>query len=96
MAMNLIQFQAGMSLSELFEQFGTEEQCERALETARWPQGFVCPHCNGTTHSRFSDFPMVLGGTGSVVVVVNKSVYVQAPYSTRQNYRCADGSRHSF
>lgn len=57
MAMNLIQFQAGMSLSELFEQFGTEEQCERALETARWPQGFVCPHCNGTTHSRFSDGP---------------------------------------
>jgi hypothetical protein len=82
MAMNLIQFQAGMSLSELFEQFGTEEQCERALETARWPQGFVCPHCNGTTHS--------------VTVVVNKSVYVQAPYSTRQNCRCADGSRRSF
>jgi hypothetical protein len=31
MAMNLIQFQAGMSSSELFEQFGTEEQCEKSI-----------------------------------------------------------------
>ena len=42
------------------------------------------------------DFPMVLGVTGSVAVVVKKSVYVQAPYSTRQNCRCADGSRTLF
>jgi len=31
MAMNLIQFQPGMSLTELFEQYGTETQCEQAL-----------------------------------------------------------------
>lgn len=53
MAMNPIQFQAGMSLNELFEQFGTESQCEKSLEVTRWPQGFVCPRCSGTTHSRF-------------------------------------------
>ena len=50
MAMNRIQFQSGMSLFEFFQQFGTEAQCEAALEQARWPQGFRCPRCGGTTH----------------------------------------------
>lgn len=53
MAMNRIQFQPGMSLSEFFDQFGTEHQCEQALEKARWPQGFVCPQCEGARASRF-------------------------------------------
>ena len=53
MAMNPIQFQPGMSLSELFEHYGTEPQCEKALEKARWPTGFQCPHCEGTTYSQF-------------------------------------------
>lgn len=53
MAMNSIQFQPGMSLSELFEQYGTERQCEQALEQARWPEGFHCPRCGGTEHSCF-------------------------------------------
>lgn len=53
MAMNPIQFQPGMSLSQLFEQFGTEAQCEAALEAARWPHGFTCPQCAGMKHSRF-------------------------------------------
>jgi hypothetical protein len=42
-----------MSLSELFEQYGTESQCEQALEKARWPEGFQCPHCGGADHSHF-------------------------------------------
>ena len=50
MAMNRIQFQPGMSLFEFFRQFGTESQCKAALEQARWPQGFRCPRCGGTTH----------------------------------------------
>jgi transposase-like protein len=50
MAMNRVQFQPGMSLFELFEQFGTEAQCEAALEHARWPQGFRCPRCGGAAH----------------------------------------------
>jgi hypothetical protein len=50
MAMNRIQFQAGMSLFEFFQQFGTEAQCEAALEQARWPQGFRCPRCGGAAH----------------------------------------------
>jgi transposase-like protein len=42
-----------MSLSEFFEQFGTEQQCERSLEQARWPHGFVCPQCGGVHASQF-------------------------------------------
>jgi transposase-like protein len=53
MAMNPIQFQPGMSLTELFERYGTEHQCEQALEQARWPAGFTCPHCGAGGHSRF-------------------------------------------
>jgi transposase-like protein len=50
MAMNRIQFQPGMSLFEFFERYGSEAQCEAALEQARWPQGFRCPRCGGATH----------------------------------------------
>ncbi len=45
MPMNQIQFQRGMPLPEFFAQYGTEEQCESALERMRWPAGFRCPHC---------------------------------------------------
>lgn len=45
MAMNRVQFQPGLSLPAFLEQFGTEVQCEAALEKARWPQGFRCPRC---------------------------------------------------
>jgi hypothetical protein len=50
MAMNRIQFQPGMSLSEFFERYGSEAHCEAALEQARWPQGFCCPRCSGGAH----------------------------------------------
>jgi hypothetical protein len=50
MAMNRIQFQPGMSLFEFFQRFGTEAQCEAALEQARWPEGFRCPRCGGAAH----------------------------------------------
>jgi hypothetical protein len=39
-----------MSLFEFFQQFGSEAQCEAALERARWPQGFRCPRCGGAAH----------------------------------------------
>jgi hypothetical protein len=50
MAMNRIQFQPGMSLFEFFQRFGTEAQCEAALEQTRWPHGFRCPRCGGAAH----------------------------------------------
>jgi len=54
MAMNpiQIQFQPGLSMPEFFERYGTEAQCAAALEQTRWPTGFCCPRCEGTTCSR--------------------------------------------
>lgn len=53
MPQNPIQFQHGMSLSQLIDHYGTEEKCEAALLKARWPDGFVCPECGAREHSRF-------------------------------------------
>ncbi len=50
MPMNKIQFQAGVSLSEFFERYGSESQCEAALTALRWPEGFRCPRCASETH----------------------------------------------
>jgi hypothetical protein len=47
MAMNRVQFQPGLSMPEFLQQFGTEAQCEAALQAARWPGGFVCPNRGG-------------------------------------------------
>ena len=52
MPMNRIQFQAGLSLPAFQAQFGTEAQCEAALERARWPEGFRCPRCGEARHAR--------------------------------------------
>lgn len=53
MAMNRVQFQAGLSMTAFLQQYGTEAKCYRALYRMRWPQGFRCPACNGRTRSRF-------------------------------------------
>jgi transposase-like protein len=50
MARSGIQFQKGLSLLEFQRLYGTEEQCEAALEMARWPDGFRCPRCNSHEH----------------------------------------------
>lgn len=50
MAMNRIQFQPGLSMPEFLKNYGTEFQCEQALEAVRWPQGFSCPRCHGGAH----------------------------------------------
>ena len=50
MHMSRIQFQPGMSLSQFLELYGTEEQCEAALEKTRWPDGFRCPRCGVQEH----------------------------------------------
>jgi hypothetical protein len=47
MKMNRIQFQAGMSMQQLYSDFGTESQCQEALERLRWPNGFHCPKAIG-------------------------------------------------
>jgi len=47
MAQNPIQFQKGLSFQDFLKEYGTEEQCEQALERWRWPAGFICPSCGG-------------------------------------------------
>ena len=46
MAMNQVQFQAGLSMAQFIQRYGTEAKCYRALYQTRWPQGFRCPKCN--------------------------------------------------
>jgi len=48
--MNRIQFQPGLSPPAFLKQFGTEAQCEAALERARWPDGFRCPRRSQAAH----------------------------------------------
>lgn len=41
MLINPIQFQKGLSLANFLQKYGREEQCEAALESACWSNGFV-------------------------------------------------------
>lgn len=43
MPMNRVQFQAGLSMPEFLQRYGTEDLCRATLQTARWPSGFACP-----------------------------------------------------
>ena len=47
MCKNSIQFQKGIGIMEFLAEDGREEQCEHALLSWRWPQGFQCPKCAG-------------------------------------------------
>ncbi len=40
-------------MPEFFERYGTEAQCQAALQAARWPLGFVCPKCGSAALSSF-------------------------------------------
>lgn len=51
--MNRLQFQQGISLNGFLAEYGQDSQCEAAIESMRWPTGFVCPKCNGRQHSNY-------------------------------------------
>lgn len=51
--MSKIQLQLGMSLNKFLAEYGEVEQCEAALENARWPNGFRCPKCNSEQNYRY-------------------------------------------
>jgi len=53
MKMNRVQFQAGLSMPEFYERYGSEAKCRSAVEAARWPDGFVCPACGGAARTHF-------------------------------------------
>ncbi len=50
MAINKIQFQEGYSLFELFENYGTDEQCRQTLFDWKYPDGFTCPECGSKAY----------------------------------------------
>jgi transposase-like protein len=41
-----------VNLVELCERYQSEDKCRTYLEELRWPDGVVCPRCEGTTISR--------------------------------------------
>ena len=51
MARNAVQFQKGLSEAVFDDLYGTDEKCRAAVMQWRWPNGFECPACGGTTHS---------------------------------------------
>lgn len=53
MKMNRIQFQKGLSLNQFLAQYGSEQQCESAIESARWPHGFICPKCGSNQYGTY-------------------------------------------
>lgn len=53
MPMNRVQFQPGLSMHEFVDLYGTDDKCELAVKSWRWPQGFVCPACGQAEHSEF-------------------------------------------
>ena len=50
MTPNYLQFQPGLSLNEFLRDYGTQAQCQAALEKARWPAGYLCPACQSGSH----------------------------------------------
>jgi len=50
MTANHLHFQPGLSLSEFVENYGTQSQCETALEKSRWPEGYRCPSCQSDSY----------------------------------------------
>ena len=53
MAINQVQFQAGLSMTDFMARYGTQAKCRRALMRSRWPKGFRCPACDHRSHLRF-------------------------------------------
>ena len=50
MTPNQLQFQPGLSLTDFLHDYGTQAQCEAALEKSRWPRGYTCPACESRSH----------------------------------------------
>ena len=42
------------------QKFATQEACAEYLIRCRWPEGFVCPQCSGTSGTRLRTRPLFL------------------------------------
>ena len=38
-------------MAEVFDRYGSQAQCATALAAQRWPSGFRCPRCVGSSHA---------------------------------------------
>ena len=59
MKMNKVQFQKGLSEEAFRARYGTEEQCRAELFSWRWPEGFICPVCQGRRMAFSYNFPFL-------------------------------------
>jgi hypothetical protein len=41
----------GQGIQDFFSRDGIEDQCREAIFAKRWPNGFVCPRCTGSTYN---------------------------------------------
>lgn len=53
MSMNKVQVQIELSLPKILKCYGTEAQCEAALQHVGWPDGFVFPRGQTTAATQF-------------------------------------------
>lgn len=53
MAQNKVPYQRGLPMLEFFDLYRSQDRCEGAIRGWRWPEGFACPRCQGTSHSEF-------------------------------------------
>ena len=53
MAQNTVQYQRGLSMPKFSDRYASSQQCEDLVRAWRWPDGFVCPRCQGSWHSEF-------------------------------------------
>ena len=52
MSQQSVQFREGYSIDDLAREYGSEQQCEEALFSWRWPNGFVCSECGSHSYSK--------------------------------------------
>ncbi len=93
MAKSKIQFQKGYSLFEFLKDYGTEAQCENALFTWRFPNGFVCPECANKTCCRLRRRPRVWQCNHCRHAPTDQVVSGNAPVVTNQNRLVSDGAK---
>lgn len=55
MGKNQVQFQKGYSLVEFMNEYGTEDQCEKALFNLKWSNGFECPSCGASSYCKLKN-----------------------------------------
>jgi hypothetical protein len=53
MTVNRVQFQPGLSMTEFFDRYGSNDKREAARSASCWPGGFACPARSASQNSMF-------------------------------------------